>query len=725
MAEAEVTVDITKIDANSGFFDEFDVPDYGQWKEEVVKALKGASFEKVMFTHTYENLTIQPIYHPDNLKGLPHLESQPGFSPFARSTRVGGYLEKAWDICQELHVSLPEEFNAESRYDLERGQTMVNLVLDELSRAGFDPAEKDDCLVGYRGVSLSTLADARGTFKNIDMERIPLLCHCGAITFPLLSLIAAGLKKEGIDLKKIQGCIGSDPLTELALRGSLRINLANAYDLMYQSTAWAREAMPKLQTIFVQGHPYHDSGASSTEEVAFALATAAEYLRALINRGLSINDITPRIRFGFSLGSNFFMEIAKLRASRILWSQLTQAFRADEQARKMTIHGRTSAYNKTIYDPYVNMLRITSEGFSGAVGGVDSMHLAPFDEPMRTPDRFSRRIARNAQIILQQESRFTMPIDMGGGSYYIEKLTDEFARAAWSIFQEIEGMGGMAQAIADGYPQKRAAATAAKRWQRIAGRQDVILGTNMYANLLEKPIEAPEIDGEAIRRQRIEAVADFRMKHASTSLPKILADLSRSLENNTPNSMEMAIEAANNGATLGDLSSLIQQDDAGLLSTQALHIHRASEPFEELRRASEKHLVETGKRMSIFLANMGPIPLHKPRTDFTCGFFEVGGFQMLSNDGFSGVEEAAEAALASGAAITVICSSDAAYPDYVPGLVAAVKARKPDMSIIVAGKQAAEVEQEFRAAGVDDFIHIRSNCYEMNKNLQSRYSEVK
>ncbi len=725
MAEAEVTVDITTIDANSGFFDEFAVPDYGQWKEEVVKALKGAPFEKIMFTPTYENLTIQPIYRPDDLKGLPHMDSQPGFPPFVRSTRVGGYLEKAWDICQELHASLPEEFNTESRYDLERGQTMVNLVLDEPSRAGFDPAEREDSLVGYRGMSLSTLADVRSTFKNMDMERIPLLCHCGAATFPLLSLIAAGLKKEGIDLKKVQGCIGSDPLTELALRGSLRIELAGAYDLMYQSTAWAKEAMPKLQTIFVQGHPYHDSGASSTEEVAFALATAAEYLRELINRGMSVNDITPRIRFGFSLGSNFFMEIAKLRAGRILWSQLTQAFGADEQARKMNVHGRTSAYNKTIYDPYVNMLRITSEGFSGAVGGVDSMHLAPFDEPVRTPDRFSRRIARNAQIILQQEARFTMPIDMGGGSYYIEKLTDEFARAAWGIFQEIEAMGGMARAIADGYPQKHAADTAAKRWQRIAGRQDVILGTNMYANLLEKPIEIPESDGEAIRRQRTKAVADFRMKHASTSLPKILADLSRSLENNTPDSMDMAIEAANNGATLGDLSSLIQRSDAGFPLVRALHIHRASEPFEELRRTSEKHLSETGKRMSIFLANMGPIPQHKPRTDFTCGFFEVGGFQMLNNEGFSGVDEAAEAALASNTAIMVICSSDAAYPDYVPGLTAAVKARKPEMTIIVAGKQTAETEQEFRTAGVDDFIHIRSNCYEMNKSLQSRYSGVK
>jgi methylmalonyl-CoA mutase len=722
MAEADVTVDITKIDTDRGFFDEFPFPDYGEWKEEVVKALKGAPFEKVMFTSTYEGLTINPIYSADDIKELPHLDSRPGFVPFVRGTRVGGYLKKAWDICQELTVPLPEDFNDEARFDRERGQTMLNLVLDRPTREGFDPAEADQ--VGERGLSLATVADVRHAFKGLEAEQTPLLSYTGAVSLPLLALLASGLKAEGCNLERITGCVGSDPLTELARWGTLRMDLNSAYDLMFLGTAWAKEAMPELQTIFIQGHPYHDAGASSTEEVAFALATAAEYIREMLNRGLAVNDITPRMRFGFSLGSNFFMEIAKLRAARILWSQIAAAFGANEQAQKMSIHGRTSAYNKTTYDPYVNMLRITSEGFSGAVGGVDSMHLAPFDEPIRTPDRFSRRIARNAQIILQEEARFTMPIDMGGGSYYIEKMTDQFARTAWGIFQEIEGMGGMARAIADGYPQKRAADTAAKRWQRIASRQDVILGTNMYANLLEKPIEIPEIDGEAIRQKRVATVADYRMKHASTSLPEILAELSRRLEKGSPSCMETAMEAVNNGATLGDLSSLLPRPVAKLPTAQALRIHRASEPFEELRRVSECHLTETGKRMTIFLANMGPIPQHKPRADFACGFFEVAGFEMLHNEGFAGVDEAAEAALVSGAMVTVICSTDATYPEYVPTLATNIKAAKPEMTVIVAGKQPAEVEQQFRAAGVDDFIHVRANCYEMNRNLQCRYREV-
>ncbi len=725
MAEAEVTVDISKIDADKGFFDEFTFPDYGEWKEEVIKALKGAPFEKVMFTQTYEGLTINPIYGPEDIQGLPHLDSLPGDVPYVRGIRTGGYLEKAWDICQELHVAFPEEFNSEALFDMSRGQTMLNLVVDQPTRTGHDPAEAGTGQVGRRGVSVATVTDVQHALVGLNLEQTPLLCYTAAVSFPLLSLIAAGLKKDGVALERLTGCIGCDPLAELVREGTARFPLESASALMYQTTAWAKDAMPELQTIFIQGHPYHDAGASSTEEVAFALATAAEYLRDLINRGLAVNDITPRMRFGFSLGSNFFMEIAKLRAARILWSQITGAFGADEQARKMCIHGRTSSYNKTVYDPYVNMLRITSEGFSGAVGGVDSMHLAPFDEPIRVPDRFSRRIARNAQIILQEESRFTMPIDMGGGSYYIEKMTDEFARTAWSLFQDIEAMGGMARAIAQGYPQKKTSETAARRAQRIAGRQEVILGTNMYANLLEKPVEVPDIDYEAIKRQRMAAVADHRMKHASTSLPEMLAELTRRLEERSPRAMDAALEAVMNGATLGDLATLPPLTRGTAETAQTLRIHRASEPFEEVRRVSELYQEKTGTRMSIFLANMGPIPQHKPRADFTCGFFEVAGFEMLNNEGFATPAEAAEAALSSGSRVMVICSTDATYPEYVPSLAAAIKARKPDMTVLVAGKQPPEVEQEFRAAGVDDFIHIRSNCLEINRNLQSRYREEK
>jgi methylmalonyl-CoA mutase len=441
----------------------------------------------------------------------------------------------------------------------------------------------------------------------------------------------------------------------------------------------------------------------------------------MIERGLPIDHVAPKIRFGFSLGSNFFMEIAKLRAARILWAQVVAAFGGGVEARKMTIHGRSSAFNKTVFDAHVNMLRVTSEGFSGAVGGVDSMHLAPFDEPIRSPDRFSRRIARNVQVMLQEEARFTMPIDMGGGSYYIEKMTHEFGRAAWGLFQEIEKNGGMEQAIVAGAPQAMTAATAAKRAKAIETRSDVILGTNMYANLGEKKIEAPPIDHEALKKARMAEVANYRHTHQLYSLGFKLTAVEQGLADASGDAIELAIDAVHSGATLGELFDVLAGLDTHRPSAAPLKITRSAELFERLRQQVESTFAQTGRKVRIFLANMGPIPQHKPRADFSTGFFEVAGFEMLGNSGFETADAAADAALASSAPVVVICSTDATYPDYVPALAARITAAHAHTTVIVAGRQSPEVTAAFNAAGVDDYIHVRANCYEINKKLHEKY----
>jgi methylmalonyl-CoA mutase len=728
MEERTAAVDITQIDAERGFFDEFGKPDKGRWKEEAVAALKGAPFDKLMYTKTYEGLTIEPIYCAEDIAGLPHIGSKPGFSPFARGTRPNGFIGAPWRISQEITLALPREFNEEARCDIARGQTAINIVLDHPTLTGQDPANAPEDEVGARGVSLATLADVTTLFSGIDLEKIGVHCHAGASALPLLALLSVALQGDGKGdgkgagrLHGLEGCIGADPLGVLATDGKLAVSLGTAYDSLYQTTAWAIKNAPKLQTMLAQGHPYHDAGASSTEEVAFALATATEYLRETIGRGLSIDEAAPRIRFGLSLGSNFFMEIAKLRAARILWAQIVEAFGGSPEAQKMTLHGRTSAFNKTVFDPYVNMLRVTSEGFSGAVGGVDSLHLAPFDEPIRTPDRFSRRIARNAQIVLQEEARFTMPIDMGGGSYTIEKLTHEFAEAAWRIFQDIEKNGGMSAALAAGTPQAMAEATAARRAKAVETRADVILGTNMYANLVEKKIDVPRIDRAALKKARTDEVAGHVRAHRLYSLGFDLTDIEKGFSGAGGNAVERAIDAATHGATLGEIAEVLAGREAARPEARALKITRLAESFERLRREVEEKFAAEGRRVRIFLANMGPIPQHKPRADFSRGFFEVAGFEMIGNDGFENAEAAANAALASGAPVVVICSTDATYPDYVPDLTRRIKTARPETTVIVAGKQAAEITEVFNAAGVDDYIHVRANCFEINRKLHEKY----
>ena len=721
MAEADNKVDIKSIDPEKGFFDEFERPTKEQWKQEAVAALKGVPFEKVLLTKTYEDLTVEPLYWAEDIEGLPHLGSQPGFQPFVRGTRPEGSLTKPWQICQELTNPLPEEFNNEAKFDLSKGQTGLTMVLDRPTRRGLGPKDAAAEEVGRGGLSLETLADLQEALQGIDLTKVSLLCSAGASSLPLLAMVTGIVRERQGDLREVSGCIGSDPLAELALEGTLTTSLSAAYGSMAQVTLWAKKNAPKLQTVFVLGHPYHNGGAGSTQEVAFVLATGAEYIRELINRGMNIDEITPRFRFGLSIGSNFFMEIAKMRAIKILWSQIVAAFGGNEDSQKICIHARSSAFNKTVYDPYVNLLRITSEGFSAAVGGVDSMHLSPFDEPLKTPDRFSRRIARNTQIILQEEARFTVPIDMAGGSYYIEKLTDQFARAAWGIFQKIEEAGGMAAALKAGLPQTLIAETAAKRAKNIESRKDILLGTNMYANLLEKRIEVPVVNREELKKTRTAAIKAYREKHGEPAMK----EFTESFQAGSPDSLDKASRALQAGATLSDLAKAIAERESERPQVKPLVLFRAAEAYENLRKRSEAYAEKNGEPLKIFLANMGPIPQHKPRADFTLGFFEVAGFKVLSNTGFATSEEAAEAALASGAPIVVVCSTDATYPDYVPALAEAVKRAKPETTVIVAGKQSEEVEKAFLQAGVDEFIHVRSNCYETNRKLQEKYMGVK
>jgi methylmalonyl-CoA mutase len=352
------------------------------------------------------------------------------------------------------------------------------------------------------------------------------------------------------------------------------------------------------------------------------------------------------------------------------------------------------------------MLRTTVEAFGGSLGGVASMHVAPFDEVMHEPDVFSRRIARNTHLILQEECNFTRLIDPAGGSWYVETLVDTLAKEAWKLFQEVEKQGGMAQALQAGFPQQQVDQIAQERAKALATRKDVLVGTNMYPNLYEKKLPIRQLDHAAIQKERAAAV-----KHSDGAKAK--------LGQVSSDNLAAAVEAAAAGATLGELTGALRPDASASVEITPLRIHRGSAMFEALRQNSEAYLERTGKRPQVFLATMGPIPQFKARADFTTGFLEVGGFEMIRLGGFSTPDEAAQAALDSGAGVVVICSTDDTYPDLVPPITQQIKAAKPDIMVIVAGYPSEHIEN-FKAAGVDDFIHLRANCYEMNVNLQQK-----
>lgn len=692
-------------------FDMFAPATYEEWRAAAEKTLKGVPFEKRLITKTYEQILLQPIYNAADIAELPHTGSLPGFAPFVRDTRVLGPVLERWQVAQELPYPTADEANQAAQADVPRGLTTLNLPLDQATQHGLDPDAAAPAQVGTGGLSLATLADARRLLAQLDLNRLALLVNAGAQAMPVAALLVTAAEAQGITPDQLHGCLGADPLGALAASGTLPASLDRCYDLLAEWTRWAMAHAPRLRTIVVSTHVYHNSGAHAAQELACALATGVAYLRALQERGLSVNEIAPRIQFTCSVGSQFFLEVARLRAARMLWARVVAAFDGDETAQQMHLHARTSAWTKTRYDVYNNMLRATGEAMAAVMGGAQSIHISHFDEAWGLPDEFSRRIARNLHVILQEECNFFRLIDPPGGSWAVEKLTDEIAAKAWELFQAIERQGGMAAALQAGMPQAAIAATRAERFAAIAQRREVIVGVNMYPNLSEKLPEVRQIDHVQLHAARAVDLRHAREMRSEEAAKAALVELSHQ------RTMAATLAAVQAGATMGELSGALAAADSAAPQVELLPAHRAAEQFEALRATADAYTTRTGRRPAVFLANMGPISQHKARADFSTGFFAAGGFAVISNDGFATTEEAAAAALASGAEIVTICSTDETYPDIVPALTHAIKAQRPEVTVVLAGYPTDLIDM-YRAAGVDEFIHLRANCYETLARLQ-------
>ncbi|MFD2371632.1 methylmalonyl-CoA mutase family protein [Brevibacillus sp. GCM10020057] len=700
-------------------FQQFPVPTYEQWREAAEKTLKGASFDARLLTKTYEGITLQPIYRQEDVEKLQHIHSTPGTAPYLRGTKAPGSREaRGWEVSQEILAADAEEFARIASHDLERGQTMLNLVLDSATLAGRNPDAQHPEAIGDKGLSVFSCEDLDVAFANISLEEVPIFVYAGPIALPLLSLFAAHAKANGQDVSKLRGCIGADPFAALLAFGSLPYGLEAAYDAMAQTVRWAGKNAPQLKTILVQGHPYHDAGATAVQELAYALATGVEYVQAMLERGLSIEEVAPQVQFAFSIGSNLFMEIAKIRAARMLWSAIVESYGGSEAAQKMTIHARTSAWNKTMLDPHVNLLRATTEAFSAVVGGVDSLHVSAFDEAIRPASEFSRRIARNTQIILQQEAHLAKVVDPAGGSWYVEALTDELAEKAWQLFLQTEEQGGMQKSLEAGIPQAQIEEVAGKKAESVATRKIRIVGTNMYPNTQEQPEQAVKLAADPAKRTA--ELAAHLTKGDRQEAAALLGKLSLQVDD----ALEKASKAAQAGATLGELTEALIQSRQNTVHVKPLPRRRLAEAYETLRQNAALYEAKTGAKPKVFLANMGPVSKHKGRADFAAEFFAVGGFEVVRDQQFTDPEAAAQAAVASGASITVICSDDESYPQFVPALAGAIKAGKPEMTLLLAGLPAAEQLAAYKEAGLDDCIHIRTNCYQTLRDLQERIGVI-
>lgn len=705
---------------------DFEIPAYEKWREVVDKDLKGVPFEKKLITKTYEGIDLQPIYTKKDLENLEFVNEYPGEGNFVRGKSASGYIKNGWEICQDIPYPIAEDFNSALKNDLSRGQNSISLPLDEATKLGLDADYAEVGQVGKNGVSISALNSFRISLNEIDITKYPIHINTGFSSLPILSIFAAYLDEQKIDTKQINGSITSDPISYLVENGFLPVSVDYLIDELKLATEWANEKIPNLKTIGVSGLAFHNGGASAVQELAYTIAAAVEYMNRLSEIGLDVNLIAKQMRFTFGVGSFFFMEVAKFRAAKMLWSKITEAFGVNEGNRRMTIHARTGLFTQTKFDPYVNMLRTTTEAFSAVVGGIDSLHTNTFDELFGLPDQFSRRIARNTQIILDEESHLTNLIDPAGGSFFVEKLTDEIAKAAWKEFQTIEEKGGIIKALEEKYVQNEIEKVWQNRKKDIAKRKSVIVGTNMYANLKEEIKSNNEPDYEAIHKKRSEYLQKLRTSGNTNKHKSILEKLQKLVDESSENAIDTAAEAIWEGATIGEISKASRANAGDRISITKLRQRRASEFFESLRDKADEIKLKRGSRPKVFLATMGSLNQYKGRADFSQGFFEIAGFEIEYPNGFSSTDEAVKAANESNADVVVICSTDETYPVLVPPIAKGIKEKNENVTLVLAGYPKEQIE-EHKNSGIDEFIYLGCDAFELlNKlldKIQKSYHE--
>lgn len=683
--------------------EEFPATSYAEWRAAAEESLKGAPFEKKLLTKTHEGLTLQPIYNASDLEALGLPESWPGLPDYVRGRKAAGAKVNPWWMAQELSIPLPSEWNAVALADLSRGQNALGMVLDSTTRRGLDPDEVGPVDGAPSGLRLATDEDLATALCGVDPTPITLVCSAGASALPFLGLLVAASEKLGVAPSAWQGAITADPVTEFARDGKLGRSLNQCWKEMAATIRWADKVGSPLRLVGIQAALWADGGAHAIQELAYGIATGVESLRHLVAEGLSVDESASRFFFTFSLGSEIFPQIAKLRAARLLWNRVVTAAGGTESA--MFIHGRGSVFNKSRLDAHTNMLRATAEGFVGAVGGADSFHVAAFDETIREPDTFSRRVSRNVHIILGEECNFADLADPAGGSYYVEVLTHQLAEAAWKEFQEIESRGGMATLVRQGIPQVETAKTAEIRLKAAGSRRDGYIGVNLFPNVVEELLTAPESTREAALEEQASQAAARR---AGASVAPIAADV------------EAVAAAFRSGATIGQVADALAGKASPESDIPRLRVRRVAEDFEELRAKALAYKADHGHLPKVWLANFGSPKQYKARADFSAGFVSPGGFQIEQGAGAKSVEEAVEAAaqaVKNGALAVVLCSTDDTYPEIVPAFVPLFRAQCPKVRLILAGYPTDHVK-DLEAAGIQEFLHIRLNCLEFNQELQ-------
>ena len=673
--------------------------DMDEWGEKAIKELKGKPLESLNW-ETPEGISVKPVYTAEDLAGLDTVNTLPGLAPYLRGPTATMYANQPWTIRQYAGFATAKESNEFYRRNLAAGQTGLSVAFDLATHRGYDsdhPRVAGD--VGKAGVAIDSVEDMKILFDGIPLDKVSVSMTMNGAVLPVLAGYIVAAREQGVDEKQLSGTIQNDILKEFLTRNTYIYPPGPSMRIVSDIISYCSKNMPRYNTVSISGYHIMEAGADSVLQTAFTLADGKEYIRAAIDAGLNIDDFAPRLSFFFGVGMNFFMEIAMLRAARYLWHEIVGEFKpANPRSRVLRTHVQTSGWSLTQQDPYNNIIRTTLEALAAALGGTQSLHTNSFDEAVSLPTQLSSRIARNTQIIIQEESQVCRVIDPLGGSYYVEALTASIVREAKKIMDEIEELGGMARAIETGMPKLRIEESAARRQARIDQGKDTIVGVNKYRIEEEIPIEVLDIPA-SVRDEQIARIGDIKKSRDNAAVQKALELITRTAEKGG-NLLEAAIGAVRLRATVGEVSDAMEKV-FGRYTAATRVISGAyssecgdSDVIESLRKRTENFLARTGRRPRQLVTKMGQDGHDRGIKVVATAYADIG-FDVDISPMFQTPQEAAKMAVENDAHVVGVSSLAAGHKTLVPELIRNLKEMGAEDIIVVVGGVIPPVDYEF------------------------------
>ena len=642
---------------------------------------------------TPEEIDLQPSYSKEDIKDLKNLNFAAGIPPYLRGPYSTMYVSRPWTIRQYAGFSTAEESNAFYRRNLAAGQKGLSVAFDLPTHRGYDSDhERVVGDVGKAGVAIDSVEDMKILFHQIPLDKMSVSMTMNGAVLPILAFYIVAAEEQGVKPEQLSGTIQNDILKEFMVRNTYIYPPTPSMKIISDIFEYSSQNMPKFNSISISGYHMQEAGATCDIELAYTLADGLEYIRKGLEAGMDIDSFAPRLSFFWGIGMNHFMEIAKMRAARMLWAKLVKQFNPkNAKSLSLRTHSQTSGWSLTEQDPFNNVARTCIEAAAAAFGGTQSLHTNALDEAIALPTDFSARIARNTQLHLQQETKITKTVDPWAGSYYVEKLTNEIAEKAWKLIEEVEELGGMTKAIEEGIPKMRIEEAAAKKQARIDSETDIIVGTNKYRLDKEDELVTLEVDNQTVRKQQVERLEKIKAERNTEKVEKALKDLTECAEKENGNLLSLAVEAARQRATLGEISDALEevygrhkakvQTFSGVYSKEM----KENTSFKKARELADKFAEQDGRRPRIMIAKMGQDGHDRGAKVVATGYADLG-FDVDIGPLFQTPKEAAKQAVENDVHILGVSSLAAGHKTLVPQVLEELKKLgREDIMVIVGG----------------------------------------